>query len=634
VENFAASDIPAPLSLGFDVLRRPIWVFDDVRKRKVYANRAALELWGAESLDELRSRDFSSQSPAVRVRMDDIAARVEDGGVAEERWTFYPNGVSITVNTIISRIDLTDGGRALLFEGVLVEPEAQEQRAIEALRHTSALVSLYDGDGFRIFGNPAALATYPHGRVRFADIFANGDAGGALWSAALAGDAVEGAYRMITFAGERWHSLAARRTPDPMTGELCVLVNETDITEEVEAQSALSEARERAEAATAARQDFLANMSHELRTPLTSILGFADLLAASPLDDDQRRRLGRIRDAGAVLLETLNDVLDFSKLEAGGVNLERKPFDLRDLLAKTAGMFEASALAKGLELSLRIDPDCPQWLEGDRERLRQVLVNFLGNAVKFTGAGSVTLSAARRPGALPGSARLELAVSDTGVGIPAAMLDLVFDRFAQAGPEVSRKFGGTGLGLAISREIVELMGGTIGVDSVAGQGARFWCVLELPLAAAPADRQAEASKPSDQALRLLVADDNEANRELIRALVGALGHEVHAVADGLAAVEAASTGAYDLILMDVHMPRMDGLAATRAIRSLMGEAASTPIVALTANVLADQIAFYRASGMDDHIGKPIDARELLAKIAAWGCERGERSRDRSDGSAQ
>ncbi|HJV40685.1 ATP-binding protein [Caulobacter sp.] len=592
-----------------------------MRKRKVYANRAALELWGAESLDELRARDFSDQSPAVRARMDDIAVRIEGGGVAEERWTFYPKGVSVTVNTVISRIDLSDGGSGLLFEGVLVEPEAEEQRAIEALRHTSSLVSLYDGDGFRIFGNPAALATYPHGRVRFAETFANGDAGGAMWSSALAGDAVEGAYRMVTVAGERWHSLAARRTPDPITGELCVLVNETDITEEVEAQSALAEARERAEAATAARQDFLANMSHELRTPLTSILGFADLLAVSPLDDEQRRRLGRIRDAGAVLLETLNDVLDFSKLEAGGVNLEQKPFDLRDLLGKTAGMFEASALAKGLDLSVRIDPDCPQWLEGDRERLRQVLVNFLGNAVKFTGAGSVTLSAARRAVAVPGVARLELAVSDTGVGIPAAMLDLVFDRFAQAGPEVSRKFGGTGLGLAISREIVELMGGEIGVDSIAGQGARFWCVLDLPLAAAPAERPTEAFERSGQALRLLVADDNEANRELIGALVRALGHEVHAVADGFAAVEAARTGAYDLILMDVHMPRMDGLAATRAIRSLMGEAASTPIVALTANVLADQIAFYRASGMDDHVGKPIDARELLAKIVAWGSER-------------
>jgi signal transduction histidine kinase/CheY-like chemotaxis protein len=617
-EKIAASDLPGLLDLGFDQLRRPIWVFDDVRKRKVYANRAALDLWGAASLDALLARDFSDQSPAVRTRMEDIATRIEGGASAEERWTFYPNGQPVAVNTTISRITLPGGGNAMLFEGAVVETEAEQQRAIEALRHTSALVSLYDADGFRIFGNPASLASYPGAGVRFAEIFANGDAGGALWSSALAGEAVEGAYRVITAQGERWHGLAARRTPDPVTGELCVLVNETDITEEVEAQSALADARELAEAAMAARQDFLANMSHELRTPLTSILGFTDLLAASPLNGEQQRRLGRIHDAGTVLLDTLNDVLDFAKLEAGGVDLEARPFDLRALLNKVAGMFEAQTLAKGLDLALRVDPACPEWLEGDSDRLRQVLVNFLGNAVKFTGSGSVTLSAKYRAGAAAGSARLELAVSDTGVGVPAAMLETVFDRFAQAGPEVARKFGGTGLGLAISKEIVQLMGGEIGVDSIAGQGARFWCVVDLPVAIAPEQHETQDAQGTARPLNLLVADDNEANRELIGTLVRAMGHEVDVVADGLAAVEAAASGGYDLILMDVQMPRMDGLAATRAIRTLTGEAATTPIIALTANVLPDQVAFYRASGMDDHVGKPISPRELLLKIALWG----------------
>ncbi len=616
-ENIAASDVPARLGLGFDGLRRPIWIFDDVRKRKVYANRAAVELWGAASLDELLARDFSDQSPAVRVRMEEIARRTENGGVAEECWTFYPNGAPVTVKTTISRIALPDGGYGLLLEGAVVAPEAEEHRAIEALRHTSALVSLYDADGFRIFGNPAALANYPGEKTRFAEIFANGDAGGALWASALAGEAVEGAYRVITAQGERWHGLAARRTPDPVTGEPCVLVNETDITEEVEAQSALADARERAETAMAARQDFLANMSHELRTPLTSILGFTDLLDGSPLDDEQRHRLARIRDAGTVLLDTLNDVLDFSKLEAGGVNLEIRPFELRALLGTAAGIFEAQAGAKGLNLRLEVDPSCPAWLEGDGDRLRQVLVNFLGNAVKFTRAGSVVLSAKRVSGAAPGFARLELAVSDTGVGVPETMLDLVFDRFAQAGPEVARKFGGTGLGLAISKEIVELMGGEIGVDSIAGQGARFWCVLDLPVAVAPERREPEAPQSLSRPLNLLVADDNEANRELIGTLVRAMGHEVDVVVDGLAAVEAVASGGYDLVLMDVQMPRMDGLAATRAIRAMPGEVGLTPIIALTANVLPDQVAFYRASGMDDHVGKPISPRELLLKIALW-----------------
>jgi signal transduction histidine kinase/CheY-like chemotaxis protein len=620
VESTVASEVQASLALDFDALQRPVWVFDDVRKRTLYANQAALELWRAPSLDALRSRDFSNSSPAVRARMSDLAARLKTD-VVEERWTFYPNGEAVTVNTMISRITLPEGGWAMLCEGVRLNPETEEQRAIEALRHTSALVTLYDAQGLRIFGNPAALAAYPDRGGRFADIFADREAGEILWSCLQDTEVVEGGYRVVTADGPRWHSLTARRTPDPMSGEPCVLVNETDITEEVEAQAALADARERAEAAAAARQAFLANMSHELRTPLTSILGFADLLADSSLDDGQRRHLARIRDAGSMLLGTLNAVLDFSKLEAGGVDLERKPFDLPDFAVRTAGMFEAAALAKGLDLSVRIDPDCPQWLEGDRERLRHVLVNFVGNAIKFTKTGAVSLAVERRPGAAPGAERLELSVSDTGVGVPAAMLDQVFDRFAQAGPDVSRRYGGTGLGLAISKEIVELMGGRIGVDSVSGHGARFWCVLDLPVAAPPVATPEEAAPTPERPLKLLVADDNDANRELIGTLVRAMGHEAEAVADGVAAIAAARTGLYDLILMDIHMPVMDGLAATRAIRDLEGDAASTPIVALTANILPEQIAAYRASGMDDHVGKPIDPRELLSKITSWGAGR-------------
>lgn len=632
VESTVAAEIQASLALGLDALRRPVWVFDDVRKRTLYANPAAVELWRAPSLEALRARDFSTSSPAVRARMNDLAARLESG-VVEERWTFYPEGKAVTVDTMISRIALPDGGWAMLCEGVRLRPEAEEQRAIEALRHTSALVTLYDADGRRLFGNPAALAVYPARDGRFADIFADPDAGEILWDALRDRDVIEGGYRMATASGPRWHSLTIRRTPDPMTGAPCVLVNETDVTQEVEAQAALADARERAEAAAAARQAFLANMSHELRTPLTSILGFADLLADTTLDEGQRRQLGRIRDAGDMLLETLNAVLDFSKLEAGGVDLERRPFDLPELAARTAGMFEAAALRKGLSLEVRVEPDCPRWLEGDRERLRHVLVNFLGNAVKFTDVGGVRLVVARRPGARPALARLELSVSDTGVGVPAAMLDHVFDRFAQAGPEVSRRFGGTGLGLAISKEIVELMGGEIGVDSIAGQGARFWCVLDLPVVEAPAATAEDARSAVERPLRLLVADDNDANRELIGALVRAMGHQVETVADGVAAVEAARNGPYDLVLMDVHMPRMDGLAAARAIRELGGEPASTPIIALTANVLPDQIAFYRASGMDDHVGKPIDPRALLATITGWGARRADVARARSgDGS--
>jgi signal transduction histidine kinase/ActR/RegA family two-component response regulator len=619
------SDTPAPSGRlpfsaeGFERLRRPVWIFDDSSKRKVYANRAAVDLWGAASLEDLLARDFTDQSDAVRIRMDAINARIARGETVHDTWTFYPQGTPVAVRTAISLIPLTDGGSGMLFEAVVADIDADEHRAVEALRHTTVLVALYDPQGVRVFGNPAAMLASPTPGATFGQAFVDREAGQRLWRTATAGEPAFGSFLLATAAGERWHRVDARLTRDPVSGDCCVLINATDITEEVEARAALGEARERAEAAMRARQEFLANMSHELRTPLTSVIGFAGLLADTPLDDLQRSRLSRVQDAGAALMSTLNDVLDLSKLEAGGVQLTARPFDLRGLLSQAAGIVEVQAAAKGLKLEVTVDAACPDWVEGDPDRLRQVLLNLLGNAVKFTSEGGVALSVTRRPSEDPASARLELAVSDTGVGVPEAMLSKVFDRFAQAGPDVSRRFGGTGLGLTITRQLVEMMGGQIGVDSTAGLGARFWCVIDLPIAKAVAAPIARASTQVVAAsLHLLVVDDNEANRELIGTILRAAGHLVEVARNGVEAVEAVLTGDYDLILMDVQMPVMDGLAATRAIRALNRDTALAPIIALTANVLADQVAFYRAQGMDDHVGKPIDPRALLSKIDEWG----------------
>jgi signal transduction histidine kinase/CheY-like chemotaxis protein len=618
------SDMPAPQGRlpfsvdGFERLRRPVWIFDDTSKRKVYANPAALELWGAASLEDLQARDFTDQSAAVRIRMDAINARIALGETVHDCWTFYPNGEPVVVRTAISLIPLTDGGSGMMFEAVPTEIEPEEHRAVEALRHTTVLVALYDAQGVRLFANPAAVLACPLSGARFGEAFVDREAGEHLWRTAVDGEPAFGSFLLATTEGERWHSVDARLILDPVTGDSCVLVNAMDITEEVEARAALGEARERAESAMRARQEFLANMSHELRTPLTSVIGFAGLLADTPLTAEQRSRLDRVQDAGAALMSTLNDVLDLSKLEAGGVHLAPRPFDLRAMLSQAAGIVEVQASAKGLDLTLAVDAACPDWVEGDPERLRQVLLNLLGNAVKFTNEGEVALSVTRRESANPALARLELAVSDTGVGVPEAMLSKVFDRFAQAGPDVSRRFGGTGLGLTITRQLVEMMGGEIGVDSIAGLGARFWCVIDLPIVHAVETPIDVIELAPVEGLRLLVADDNEANRELIGAIVRAAGHEVEVARNGVEAIEAVLAGDYDLVLMDVQMPVMDGLAAARAIRALDRAASQVPIIALTANVLADQVAFYRAQGMDDHVGKPINPRELLTKIAQWG----------------
>ena len=602
---------------GFDHLRQPVWVFDDTRKRKVYANKAALELWGAATLEDLQARDFGDQSPAVRIRMDAISARIAQGETVHDRWTFYPHGAPVAVRTAISLIRLADGGSGMLFEAAPAEVEGQEHRAIEALRHTVVLVALYDAQGTRLFANPAAMAAYPANNASFVDSFVDRAAGERVWRMALAGRPAFGSFLLATSAGARWHSVDARWARDPVSGDACVLVNETDITGEIEVRSALGEARERAENAVRARQAFLANMSHELRTPLTSVIGFAGLLADSPLDDRQRLQLGRIQDAGSALMSTLNDVLDLSKLEAGGVSLQLRPFALRGMLSQAIGIVEAQASEKRLALNLSVDETSPDWVLGDPERLRQVLVNLLGNAVKFTDEGGVGLTVTRRAHPDASMAQLEFAVSDTGVGVPEAMLVTVFDRFAQAGPEVTQRFGGTGLGLTITKQLIEMMGGQIGVDSVAGQGSRFWCVVDLPVAARIEAPVAVVAPSVSQGLRLLIADDNEANRELIGAILRSAGHTVEVARDGAEAVAAVQSRDYDLVLMDVRMPVMDGLTATRVIRALKTDMARIPIIALTANVLADQVASYRAQGMDDHVGKPIDPQDLLLKIARW-----------------
>ena len=602
---------------GFEHLRQPVWVFDDTRKRKVYANRAALELWGAATLEELLARDFGDQSTAVRIRMDAISERIARGETVHDRWTFYPHGAPVVVRTAISHIPLIDGGSGMLFEAAAAEVEAQEHRAIEALRHTTVLVALYDAQGARLFANPAAMAAYPADNASFVDSFVDREAGEDMWRTALARRPAFGSFLRATSSGARWHSVDARWARDPVSGDGCVLVNETDITAEIDVRSALGEARERAENAVRARQEFLANMSHELRTPLTSVIGFAGLLSDSSLDEKQRGQLTRIQDAGSALMSTLNDVLDLSKLEAGGVELRPRPFELTAMLSQALGIVEAQASAKGLGLDLTIGKTCPGWVMGDPERLRQVLVNLLGNAVKFTDEGAVSLTVACRAHADAGMSSLEFAVSDTGVGVPESMLATVFDRFAQAGPEVERQFGGTGLGLTITKQLVEMMGGQIGVDSIAGQGSRFWCLIDLPVARALAAPTALATPEAVNGLRLLVADDNEANRELIGAILRSAGHEVEVARDGAEALAAVQSGAYDLVLMDVRMPVMDGLAAARAIRALGGDVARIPIIALTANVLADQVAFYRAQGMDAHVAKPINPRELLIKIVEW-----------------
>ncbi|MBO9707765.1 MAG: response regulator [Caulobacter sp.] len=389
-----------------------------------------------------------------------------------------------------------------------------------------------------------------------------------------------------------------------------------DITRRKHLELELMAALEQAQAAAAAKADFLANMTHELRTPLNAIVGFSEVLQRSgDLSSQDARHVDLVHDASLTLLEVVNDVLDFSRLEADGVDLDPQPFDPAELARSACALVQPQASAKGLRLDLTLDVARGPMV-GDAPRLSRVLLNFLSNAIKFTGEGAVTVRVTQPASA--GGAALRIEVADSGIGIPTEQIEGVFERFAQADAGVSRRFGGTGLGLAISKRIIDKMDGAIGVESRVGQGSTFWFELALPLAdrlvetAAPEPVLADAETP----LRLLLVEDNAVNRELIRAMLAPFDMVIDTAQDGVEGVEAARRAPYDLILMDVQMPVMDGLTATRRIRaSETGERA--PIVAMTANVLPDQIAKCLDAGMDDHLGKPVDLRRLLETVSRW-----------------
>jgi PAS domain S-box-containing protein len=387
-----------------------------------------------------------------------------------------------------------------------------------------------------------------------------------------------------------------------------------DIDREKRNEIELVKARDAAEAANRAKSAFLATMSHEIRTPLNGVLGMAQAMAADDLTPVQRERLDVVRQSGEGLLTILNDVLDLSKIEAGKLDLEEAEFSIREVATSAHAAFTALANAKGLRFDLKIDPAAQGVYLGDATRVRQILYNLISNGLKFTQEGEVrVLVEADDPG-------LRLAITDTGMGIPAARLKDLFQKFEQADTSTTRKFGGTGLGLAICRELAELMGGAITAQSAEGQGSCF--IVELPLVRVGDEVVGETAKcepaqaTAAPALRVLAAEDNAVNQLVIRTLLEQAGVEAFVVADGVQALEAWERETWDLILMDVQMPVMDGPTATREIRTreAVADRPRTPVIALTANAMAHQVAEYRAIGMDAIVAKPIDVEQLLSAM--------------------
>ncbi len=466
----------------YEWLQIPAWVFEPVQARMHWANAAGLAFWQAATLDDLRARDFSDVSRASSARMLASMKLHGEGRVVRESWTLYPRGLPLTSMLVSRGVRLPDGGQAILFasEPLAASYDPAMLRGIEAMQHTSVRVAMHSlDDGRALMRNPAALAAFGPAELAegegdlFHTLFAQSELPGLIAEQVRQGHSFSDEVLLNTLDGPRWHALDVRPVHDPVTGHAVLQLNARDISDLRAALSALESARDAAEAANRAKSAFLASMSHEIRTPMNAVLGLTELLLGTPLNAKQRHFLELTQSSARGLMQIINDILDLSKIEANKLTIDSAPVALRSLLRDALAPMQIQAGTRALALLWRVDDDVPEMVLADAARLRQVLHNLVGNAVKFTESGQVDVGLHVRERER-GRDRLLLGctVTDTGIGMSEEQLAQVFEPFTQADSGITRRYGGTGLGLSIVQRLAQLMGGGVQVHSQLGVGSR------------------------------------------------------------------------------------------------------------------------------------------------------------------
>ena len=629
----------------FNILQHPVWVFDIEKKALFWVNTAALEIWNSETLEELLARNFSDDmSEATERRLQDHSARLTRGEVMKEQWTLHPSGRGATTLELTGSAIRIDGGRvAALFEAELPDSREIDQsltRGVEMLRHSPLTMCQFDMNGNLIYQNPLSISVFgtpDEDKGIFLARFVDRKLGNAMLEKVQEDNDYAVEAELYTKGSPKWFSVSVRKCKDPVSSESFILYSANDISEARQARQDTTQAN--------LKSEFMTVMAHEIRTPLHQIIGYMDLLELTQLSDQQLEQVHMVQTSTALLMAIINDLLDYTQLENGKLQLENICFGAKGVLNGCLAAVEREAETKGLVLHSHLSDELPVELMGDPNRIRQILLNLLQNAIKFTEQGSVTMNVSlvnsdnddkSRKQSLVNSdnddksrKRLRFEVTDTGIGIDSSRQVIVFEKYEHAHTSVARNYGGTGLGLAICKSLSEKMGGSIKLESEVGKGTTI--VVEIPFELPPSEKDRLEKRTTDRparrsitgatgptedivGLRILVAEDNKVNQKMVRSMLQRIGHTVIVAENGQLAVDELRKTDFDLVLMDVQMPVMDGITATKEIRNLGIGKSSIPVLGLTASYEPSNLQYYLDIGMNNCLCKPVRLDTLRSAI--------------------